>query len=71
MPLRDYEAFFHPDQVGRMTTAFDIAWQKLAASLGPAKDETEIQELRTKLAECIIISALDIGEEGDTLAEEH
>ena len=33
MPLRDYEAFFNPHEVGRMTTAFDAAWQKLAASL--------------------------------------
>ena len=70
MPLRDYEAFFHPDQIGRMTSAFDTAWQKLAASLGPTQDNTEIQELRTKLAECIVISALDIGEEGDNLADE-
>jgi hypothetical protein len=70
MPLRDYEAFFNPDQLGRMTSALDTAWQKLAASLGPTQDNTEIQELRTKLAECIVISALDIGEEGDNLADE-
>jgi hypothetical protein len=41
MPLRDYEAFFHPDQAGRMTTAFETAWQKLATSLGPAQNEKE------------------------------
>jgi hypothetical protein len=50
-----------------VTTAFDTAWQKLAASLG-AKEEKEIQELRTKLAECIVISALDVSE--DDLADE-
>jgi hypothetical protein len=69
VPLRDYEEFFHPAQVGRMTSAFDTAWQKLAASLG-AKDEKEIQELRTKLAECIVISALDVSEEVGDLADE-
>jgi hypothetical protein len=71
MPLRDYEAFFDPDEVGRMTTAFDNAWQKLATSLGPAKNEREIQTLRAKLAECIVISALDISDEGpQELADE-
>ena len=71
MPLRDYEAFFNPDEVGRMMGAFDSAWQKLAASLGAAKSEKEIQTLRTKLAECMVISALDISDEGpQELADE-
>ena len=50
MPLRDYEVFFNPDEVGRMTTAFDNAWQKLVTSLGAAKNEKEIQTLRAKPA---------------------
>jgi hypothetical protein len=71
MPLRDYEAFFNIDEVGRMTAAFDNAWQRLATSLGSAKNEEEIQTLRAKLAECIVISALDISDEGaEDLADE-
>ena len=70
MPLRDYEALFNPDEVGRMMSAFDSAWQKLAASLGAAKSEKEIQTLRTKLAECIVISALDISDGPEDLADE-
>jgi hypothetical protein len=70
MPLRDYAAFFNPDDVGRMMTAFDNAWQKLAASLGAAKNEKEIQILRAKLAECIVISALDISDGPEDLADE-
>ena len=70
MPLRDYEAFFNEDEVARMMRAFDTAWQKLSPSLGTQKDESEIQILRARLAECIVISALDIGEEEDALADE-
>jgi hypothetical protein len=62
MPVRDYEPFFDPNQVARMTTAFDSAWQK--PSRGAAKNQQEIQTLRTKLAECVVMSALEISEKG-------
>jgi hypothetical protein len=71
MPLRDYELFFSPDQVDNMAAAFETAWQELTASLGPAKSEEEIQTLRKKLAECIVISALDVSPEApDEIARE-
>jgi hypothetical protein len=71
MPLRDYEAFFSPDQVDTMAAAFEAAWQELTTSLGPLKSEEEIQTLRKKLAECIVISALDVSPEApDDVARE-
>jgi hypothetical protein len=59
MPLRDYEIFFAPEQMDTMKAAFAAAWQNLAASLGPKTSQEEIQRLRAKLAECVVMSALD------------
>jgi hypothetical protein len=71
MPLRDYEVFFSPHQVDTMAAAFEAAWQELTTSLGSAKSEEEIQTLRKKLAECIVISALDVSPEApDEVARE-
>jgi len=71
MPLRDYEVFFSPDQVSTMAAAFEAAWRQLTTSLGPAMGEEEIQTLRKKLAECIVISALDVSPEApDDVARE-
>jgi len=71
VPLRDYEMFFTPEQMDIMAAAFDAAWQKLAISLEPAKKEKEIQTLRAKLAECIVMSTLDVDpEEPEDVARE-
>jgi hypothetical protein len=71
MPLRDYAPFFATAEVGTMQTAFDFAWQKLAASLGTRISKEQSETLRAKLAECIIISALDIpAEEPEMVADE-
>jgi hypothetical protein len=54
-----------------MAAAFETAWRELATSLGPLKSEEEIQTLRTKLAECIVISALDVSPQApDEVAKE-
>jgi hypothetical protein len=60
MPLTEYEPFFPDDEHAYMKNAFELAWQKLAASLGTKKSDDEIQAFRKKLAECIIISALEV-----------
>jgi hypothetical protein len=71
MPLRDYTSFFHGEEFDKMAAAFDTAWQELAVSLGTTRSKSEINALRLKLAECIIISALDISaEEPEKLAQE-
>ena len=71
MPLRDYKAFFSPDTIDTMAAAFETAWRELATSLEPSKSEEEIQTLRKKLAECIVLSALDISPEApDEVARE-
>ena len=62
MPLTEYEPFFPDDEHALMSSAFELAWQKLAASLRATKSDEEIQAFRAKLAECIIISALEVEE---------
>jgi hypothetical protein len=71
MPLTSYEAFFPAAELVILSDAFDLAWQKLAASLGATKGEEEILALRAKLAECIIISAMEVAHERpENVAEE-
>ena len=61
MPLNPYFPFFAAAEADVLNSAFDIAWQEVAASLGPELSSSEQSEaLRTKLAECIVISHLDI-----------
>jgi hypothetical protein len=69
MPLTEYEPFFPDDEHALMSSAFELAWQKLAASLRATKSDEEIQAFRAKLAECIIISALEV-EGPENVAEE-
>jgi hypothetical protein len=69
MPLTEYEPFFPDDEHALMSNAFELAWQKLAASLGATKSDEEIQVFRAKLAECVIISALEV-EGPENVAEE-
>jgi hypothetical protein len=69
MPLKDYEPFFPAAEHALMSNAFELAWQKLVASLVPTRSDEEIQAFRRKLAECIIISALEV-EGPENVAEE-
>jgi hypothetical protein len=69
MPLTEYEPFFPDAEHALMRNAFELAWQKLAASLGAEKSDEEIQAFRAKLAECVIISALEV-EGAEKVAEE-
>jgi hypothetical protein len=43
MPLTEYESFFPDDDHALMSSAFELAWQKLAASLRATKSDEEIQ----------------------------
>jgi hypothetical protein len=71
MPLTKYAPFFPAAVLVVMSDAFNSAWQKLAASLRATKNEQEIETLRTKLAECIVMSALNSSDEGpENLADE-
>ena len=69
MPLTEYEPFFPGDEHALMSNAFELAWQKLAASLRATKSDEEIHACRAKLAECVILSALEV-EGPENVAEE-
>ena len=71
MPLTKYARFFPAAELVVMSDAFTSAWQKFAASLGTTKNAPEIETLRAKLAECIVMSALDNSDAGpENLADE-
>jgi hypothetical protein len=71
MPLTKYAPFFPAAELVVMSDAFNAAWQKLVASLGATKSEQEIETLRAKLGEYIVMSALDNSDEGpENLADE-
>jgi hypothetical protein len=60
VPLSKYAPFFGPDDLGKMATAFDAAWDELSALHGiNLSTERQIALVRTKLAECIVMSAMD------------
>jgi hypothetical protein len=63
MPLHAYAPFFSTHEVDVMSLAFNSAWQELTASVSPSISSEQIETLRAKLAECVVISALDISAE--------
>jgi hypothetical protein len=56
MRLRDYSAFFPPDELHAMTAAYDAAWQHLRAKR-PALTAEQAQVLKKNLVQIILASA--------------
>jgi hypothetical protein len=56
MPFREVASSFQPDELTRMTAAFDDAWQQLVVA-NDVNTELQIELLRTMLAEHIITCA--------------
>jgi hypothetical protein len=56
MHLRDYSSFFHPEEFGALTAAYDAAWQDLwAKRLTLTADKVPV--LKKNLAQIILASA--------------
>jgi hypothetical protein len=60
MPLKPYFPFFAAAEADVLNSAFDIAWQEVATSEPELSNSEQRETLRTRLAECIVISHLDI-----------
>jgi hypothetical protein len=54
MPFRKVASDFQPDELDKLTAAFNGAWQQLVVANGA---DTELQLLRTTLAQHIIACA--------------
>jgi hypothetical protein len=56
MRLRDYSAFFQPEELDAMTTAYEAAWQHLQTNK-PTLTTEQVQVLKKNLAQIILASA--------------
>jgi hypothetical protein len=71
MPFRQYAAYFTPEELDTLTTAFNLTWQALSVSDIDLSTEEEILRLRRNLAQRILVSATAGGiRDVDTLKEE-
>ena len=57
MPLREYAAFFAPEDLKNLTDAFDTTWQELSATHPELNTEEKVALMKKKLAHRILASA--------------
>ena len=50
MPLREYAAFFAPEDLKNLTDAFDTTWQELSATHPELNTEEKVALMKKKLA---------------------
>ena len=55
--FRRYAAFFRPDELDTLTTAFEATWQELTLSGVDLSSEEKVASLKAKLAQRILVSA--------------
>jgi hypothetical protein len=55
MTFRKYAAFFQPDELDALTSAYDAAWQEMAAPRVLTTAQASV--LKSKLAQIILASA--------------
>jgi hypothetical protein len=57
LPLREYAAFFAPEDLKNLTDAFDATWQELSAAHPELNTEEKVALMKKKLAQRILVSA--------------
>jgi hypothetical protein len=57
MPFRQYATFFEPEQLDRLTAAFNATWEELKASGMDLTSEPQISLVRSILVQRILVSA--------------
>ena len=57
MPFRQYASFFEPDELDKLTAAFNETWQELKAAGMDLTSEPEVSLVKRKLAQRILVSA--------------
>ena len=55
--FRRYAAFFRPDELDTLTTAFEATWRELTLSGVDLSSEEKVASLKAKLAQRILVSA--------------
>ena len=57
MPLREYAAFFAPEDLKNLTDAFEATWHELSATNPELNTEEKVALMKKKLAHRILASA--------------
>jgi hypothetical protein len=71
MPFREYAAYFKPEELVTLTSAFDAAWQDLSVTRQNLTNEEKLALLKKKLTQRILVSATAGGvRDLDTLKEQ-
>ena len=67
MTFRQYGAFFQPDELNALTSAYDAAWQEMAAPRVLTTAQASV--LKSKLAQIILASACTGGRDKERLRQ--
>ena len=67
MTFRKYAAFFQPDELDALTSAYDAAWQEMAAPRVLTTAQASV--LKSKLAQIILASACMGGRDKERLRQ--
>ena len=57
MPFRQFAPFFEPEELDKLTAAFNETWQELEAAGMDLTSEPEVSLVKRKLAQRILVSA--------------
>jgi hypothetical protein len=67
MPIRQCGAFFQPDELNALTSAYDAAWQEMSATSALTIAQSSV--LKSKLAQIILASACTGGRDKERLRQ--